>query len=333
MKKLYPIVVLILAAAFLLAACAPTPTQAPAATQAPATQAPPTQVPPTATNTAVPDLLSTVKARGTLVISTDPAYPPQSEIKASPQRTAGTKCTSDQKTLGEMEGFDIDVAAAIAKGLGVEPCWVTPDWTLITAGGWAGRWDISVGSMTITPERAKALYFAQPYYTTPAAMFVYKTNTTFATPADLSGQKVGVCGGCTYESFLDGSLVLPGENINFVVKNATIKTYDTDTTALSDLELGDGVRLSAVITAQPTGQTEINNGKPLKQLGDPLYFEYLAPAIDRSSSLDPHSFIAAVSQVVAGLHKDGTLSKLCIQWEGTDLTTAAATFDASQFGK
>jgi len=334
MKKFYAILAVMIATAFILSACGPAATpEEETATEAPAATLAPTQVPPTATNTAVPDLLSTIKARGTLVISTDPAYPPQSELKANPQRTAGTKCTSDQKTLGELEGFDIDVAAAIAKGLGVEPCFVTPDWTLITAGGWAGRWDISIGSMTITPERAKALYFAQPYYTTPAAMFVYKTNTTYTTPADLSSKKIGVCGGCTYESFLDGSLVLPGENINFTVKNATIKTYDTDSTALADLELGDGVRLDAVITAQPTGQAEINNGKPLKQLGDPLYFEYLAPAIDRSSSLDPHSFIAAVSQIVTSMHKDGSLSKLCIQWEGSDLTTAAATFDASQFGQ
>ncbi len=333
MKKLYTILALIMAAAFMLSACGPAATQGPAPTEVSVTQAPPTQVPPTATNTAVPDLLATIKARGTLIISTDPAYPPQSEIKANPQRTSGTKCTSDQKTTGELEGFDIDVAAAIAKGLGVEPCWVTPDWTLITAGNWAGRWDISVGSMTITPERAKALYFAQPYYTTPAALFVYKTNTSYTSPSDLGGKKIGVCGGCTYESFLDGSLILPGENINFSVKNATIKTYDTDSTALADLELGDGVRLDAVITAQPTGQAEIQNGKPLKQLGDPLYYEYLAPAIDRNSSLDPHSFIAAVSQIIQGLHKDGTLSKLCIQWEGSDLTTAAATFDASQFGK
>ena len=333
MKKLYTILAVIMAAAFLLTACGPAATPVPVPTELPATQAPPTQVRPTATNTAVPDLLSTIKARGTLVISTDPAYPPQSEIKANPQRTPGTKCTSDQKTLGELEGFDIDVAAAIAKGLGVEPCWVTPDWTLIVAGNWAGRWDISVGSMSIYQERAKVLYFAQPYYTTPAAAFVYKTNTTYKTPADLSGKKVGVCGGCTYESFLNESLVLPGENINFIVKNATIKAYDTDSTALADLELGDGVRLDAVITAQPTGQAEIKNGKPIKQLGDPVFSENLAPAFDRSSSLDPHSLVATVSQIIQGLHKDGTLSKLCIQWEGSDLTGPAAAFDASQFGK
>ena len=308
MKKLYIVMAVVIIAAFLLTACGGGASSA-------------------------KDLLSAVKARGTLIISTDPAYPPQSELKASPARTPGTKCTSDQKTLGELEGFDIDTAAAIAKGLGVEPCFVTPDWALITPGNWAGRWDISVGSMTITPERAKALYFSQPYYTTPAAAFVYKTNTTFKTPSDLGGKKIGVGASTTYESFLNGSLVVPGETINFVVKNATIKSYDTDSTALADLELGDGVRLDAVITAQPTGQAEIANGKPLKQLGDALYIEYLAPAFDRNSKLDPHSLIAAVSQIIAGLHKDGTLTKLCTQWEGSDLSAPAATFDASQFGK
>ena len=187
--------------------------------------------------------------------------------------------------------------------------------------------------MTITPERAKALYFAQPYYTTPAALFVNNSNTTYTQASDLSSKKIGVCGGCTYENFLNGSLVIPGEAINFVIKNANTKTYDTDSTALEDLSLGDGARLDAVLTAQPTGQEAIKNGKPLKQLGDPLYFEYLAPAIDRQSSLDAHTFIAKVSEIVAGLHKDGTLLQLSQKYYGADLTSAAATFDATQFGK
>ena len=330
MKKLHKLVFVLAMAALLLAACSAPP---PAATAAPPPAQAPTTVPPTTAPTAVPDLLSTVLARGTMVVSTDPAYPPQSALKASPARTPGTKCTADQKTLGELEGFDIDTSAAIAKALGVEVCFVTPDWTLITAGGWAGRWDLSVGSMTITPERAKVLYFAQPYYTTPAALFVNKANTTYVQASDLGGKKIGVCGGCTYESFLNGSLVIPGETINFVIKNAVIKTYDTDTTALEDLSLGDGVRLDAVLTAQPTGLQAITNGKPLKQLGDPVFFEYLAPAFDRNATLSPISFIAKVSEIVAGLHKDGTLLQLSQKYYGADLTTAAASFDASQFGK
>ena len=330
MKKLYTLLAVVLTAAFLLTACgAPAVTEAPA----PPTQAPPTQAPPPAAPTAVPDLLATVLARGTLVVSSDPAYPPQSALKENPVRTAGTKCTADEKTVGELEGFDIDTSAAIAKGLGVEACFVTPDWTLITAGGWSGRWDISVGSMTITPERAKVLYFAQPYYTTPAELFVYNTNTAYNSPSDLDGKKIGVCAGCTYESYLNGSLVIPGETITFAIKNADIKTYDTDSTALEDLALGDGARLDAVLTAQPTGQQAIDSGRPLRPVGNPVYFEYLAPAFDRQSSVDPISLIAKVSEIVAGLHADGTMAKLSQQWYKLDLVTAAATFDASEFGK
>ena len=60
------------------------------------------------------DLLAAVCEAGTLRVSTDPAYPPQSSLN---------------EQTGEYEGFDIDVAAEIAKRLGVAPpAWETPDW-------------------------------------------------------------------------------------------------------------------------------------------------------------------------------------------------------------
>ena len=95
-------------------------------------------------------LLAQVCDKGTLTASTDAAYPPQSKL--------------DPKT-GEYVGFDIDVATEIANRLGVDIAWETPPFEAITAGHWNGRWDMSVGSITITNERAKALHFTQPYYT------------------------------------------------------------------------------------------------------------------------------------------------------------------------
>ncbi|RIK32801.1 MAG: cysteine ABC transporter substrate-binding protein, partial [Chloroflexi bacterium] len=104
----------------------------------------------------------------------------------------------------------------------------------------------------------------------------------------------------------------------------------TDTSALQDLALGDGVRLDAVLTALPTGQAFIDGGNPLKQLGEPVYFEYLAPAIDRNSTLDPQSFLAAVTEQIQAMHTDGTLAALSEQYYGSDLVSAAATFDVTQ---
>lgn len=276
---------------------------------------------------AAADLLAEVQARGKLIVSTDPAYPPQSELVANVDAPADTRCTGDEKPANQFTGFDIDTAAEIAERLGVEVCFVTPDWTLITAGGWAGRWDLSIGSMTITPERMENLFFTQPYYTTPAAFFVHQDNTALTQPADLAGKKVGVCAGCTYEAYLDGSLSIPGETIDFVVTDAEVTGYDTDVPALEDLALGDGIRLDAVLTALPTGAGYIADGGPLKQLGEPVYFEYLAGAIDKSSPTDTAAFRAAVTEAIQAMHADGTLKQLSEQYYGTDLAAAAAGFD------
>ena len=301
MKKLYFVVTLLMVFSFLLSGCA---------------------------KTAAPsDKLAEILARGTLVISTDPAYPPQSELVESAERLANTKCTSDQQTSNQMQGFDIDVAKAIADKLGVEACFLTIAWDLITAGNWANRWDISIGSMTITPERMSKLYFTQPYYTTPAAFFVHADNTSFTQPSDLSGKKIGACTGCTYDAYIAGTLSIPGETIDYLVTGADFMGYDTDLYALQDLALGDGVRLDAVLTAQPLGANEINNGQPFKQLGDPVYFEYLAGAVDKASTPDPVPFLKKVSEIIVGLNSDGTLPQLSQKYYGLDLTTAATSFD------
>jgi polar amino acid transport system substrate-binding protein len=302
MKKIYLAVTLLSIFGLVLSSCATTPK-------------------------AAKDKLAEILARGYLIVSTDPAYPPQSQLVEGGARAATTKCTSDLHTSSELTGFDIGVAVAIAAKLGVEACFITPDWTLITSGSWANRWDISIGSMTITPERMTKLYFTQPYYTTPAAFFVNNANTTYTQPSDLSGKKIGACTGCTYDAFLAGTLQIPGETITYVVKNAQFTGYETDINALQDLALGDGVRLDAVLTAQPTGAGAIKDGMPLKQLGDPVYFEYLAGAIDKASTPDPIPFVKKVSEVIQGLNSDGTLLQLSQKWYSLDLTTAAAPFD------
>jgi polar amino acid transport system substrate-binding protein len=330
MKRSYLALTILVVLSVLLAACggAAAPT-----TSAPATAAPATVAPATSAPTSAPSKLDEIMKRGTLVISTDPAYPPQSQLVENASRASDTKCGSDQHTANELSGFDIDVAVAIAQGLGVEPCFVTPDWTLITGGNWSDRWDISVGSMTITPERMQVLYFSQPYYTTPAAFFVYKDNTTYTTPSDLSGKKIGACTGCTYDSYLHGNLQIPGEQINYVVQNANFVGYDTDLNALQDLALGDGVRLDAVLTAQPTGAGAIKDGLLLKQLGDPVFFEYLAAAFDKESTMDEAPFVSKVDSIIQKLHSDGTLLNLSQKYYAEDLTTAAGKFDVSMLNQ
>lgn len=253
------------------------------------------------------DLLASICEKGTLTVSTDPKYPPQSSF--------------DAKT-GEYEGFDIDVATEIADRLGVDIAWETPSWESITAGSWNGRWDLSVGSMTPTNDRQEVLDFTQPYYYTPAVVVVNDANTDIEDlETDLDGKNIGVCSGCTYEQFVNKDLAIKGFDFNFIIDDATATGYDTDTSALNDLALGDGVRLDAVITSLTTAQGFIDAGKPVKIVGQPVFYEPLAAAIDKSAAEDPTSFAEAVDTIVGDMHDDGTLTDLSEQWyDGTDLS-------------
>jgi polar amino acid transport system substrate-binding protein len=249
------------------------------------------------------NLLQEVKERGVLRVSTDPAYPPQ----------------SFQNESGEFEGFDIDVANEIAKRMGLETEWQTPSWDVITAGNWNGRWDVSVGSMTPTPDRQKVLHFTQPYYYTPAAVAVHEENTDITDlETDLDGKKVGVCAACTYEAYLNKALEIPGE-FDYVVDDATIKTYDTDSSAVQDLAIGDGTRLDAVMSALYTLK-EAEKNTPIKVVGDPVFYEPLAVSIDKEAPSDPQPLVDEIDKTLDEMHEDGTLTKLSEKWYGIDLS-------------
>jgi len=250
------------------------------------------------------DLLAEICEKGTLTVSTDPAYPPQSSL--------------DEQT-GEYEGFDIDVATEIAKRLGVEVGWETPAWDVITAGGWNARWDTSVGSMTPTNDRQEVLFFTQPYSYVPAVVVVGADDEEVSDlTTDLDGATIGVCSGCTYEQFLNKELNIEGYEFDFVVDDAEVSGYDTDTTALQDLANG---RVDAVITSLTTAQGYIDAGNPVKIVGDPIFYEPLGIAFDKSAEPSAESLVDAVDTIVGEMHDDGTLTSLSEEWYGTDLTT------------
>jgi polar amino acid transport system substrate-binding protein len=181
---------------------------------------------------------------------------------------------------------------------------------------------MSVGSMTVTAERAEVLNFSPAYYYTPASVAVHADNTTITDlTTDLDGKKVGVCGACTYDFWLQGSLDIPGYTFDYFVDDPQIVTYDTDSTAIQDLTLGDGARLDAVISAKPTLEGAIKKGRPIKLVGDPVFYEPLAVAFDRASDLDAQSLVDEVGRIIEEMHADGTLTELSMKWYGEDLTT------------
>jgi polar amino acid transport system substrate-binding protein len=247
------------------------------------------------------DLLSTIKARGVMRVSSDPNYKPQSFLNDK----------------GEMDGFDVDVSKEVAKRLGVKVEFVTPDWDTIVAANWGGRWDVSIGSMTVTPDRKKVLFFSSPYYYTPA-QFAVPNDSTLTSVDDLSGKTVCVGSGTTYENYLNGNLSLEGEKIIKQVSGVKVQTFSTDAECIQAFQAGRK-DFQAVLTAQPTVEDAVKSGAPIKKLGGPVYYEDLAAAMDQKIP-NSDSFVQAVSKAIDDMHKDGTLSKLSVKWYGVDLT-------------
>lgn len=270
------------------------------------------------------DLLGAINERGYILVSTDPNYEPQSFLNTAGSRPADTKCPSDALTTAEMQGFDVDVAIAIGDALGVETCFATPDWDLITAGSWADKWDLSVGSMTITTARQQVLDFSTPYYYTPAVIAV-RADSGLTSIAELEGEALCVGSATTYDQWLNGDiegLGLPASSIYAQAPaNVTVVPLPTDQECAQAIAAGrqDFV---GYVTSETVVNANIAAGFPVVKLGSAVYSEDLAAAVDKGASLPSASLLAEVSRIIEGMHADGTLSELSNKWFGEDLTQA-----------
>ena len=225
--------------------------------------------------------------KGQILVANDPNYAPQSYI--------------DPDT-NDLVGFDVDTALGMAEILGLEPVWKHPDWNTIPAGLQAGLYDVSIGSMTITPERQKTLDFTDPYYYTSGQIFIKKGGTQIAGPDDLAGKSVGVGDGTTYYEWLKANTT------------AVVKGYKTDLDAVPDLLNGN---IEFWMTAGPTGQQAILEGKPIEFSGKPLYYEDLAMAIKKGEA----DLLALLNYTVRTMHENGALTEMSKKWyNGIDLT-------------
>lgn len=251
------------------------------------------------------DLLATICERGTILVSTDPNYAPQSFLNPD----------------GTFEGFDIDVANAIGERLGVDVQFETPSFDAVVAGSWSGRWDISVGSVTVTEARLEILDFTQAYYYTPAQMAV--TDDSGITSLDaLAGQPICVGSSTTYQQWIEGELLLVGSPEPATPpEGATAFPLDTDQLCAQAIASGRD-DFEAFLSSSTTVQAAINEETPIVTVGDPVFFEALAVAVDKSDA-DHDALLAALDEIIGAMHEDGTLSQSSMTWfDGLDLTVA-----------
>jgi polar amino acid transport system substrate-binding protein len=248
------------------------------------------------------DYLQRIKDAGVIRMSTDGLYPPQSEL------------TPD----GSYVGFDIDVGTEIASRLGVEIEFTEPAWELLTAGSWGGRWDFSVGSMTITSPRQEVIDFTQPYYFTPAQLAAH-ADLGYTSVDELAGKTICMGAATTYVDWMGGTLDFGTESPEATPPEGSVATTLPTDRDCAQIWGGGRVDFEGWLTSSVTVQDAINDGLPVVALGEPVFYEPLAAAFDKGVE-DNDSLVAAVDAIIGEMHADGTLTELSIKHYGEDLT-------------
>ncbi|CAM3456971.1 transporter substrate-binding domain-containing protein [Cytobacillus oceanisediminis] len=199
---------------------------------------------------------------------------------------------------GSMSGFDIEVAEAVAKELGLEPVQNKFKFGGIVEGVKSGRFDAAVASHTITEERLQAVNFSTPYYYSGPQIYV-RPDSSVETLEDLEGLEIAVSKGSTYTA-----------NAEEVTDN--IQFYDSDVVALEALSKG---KHDAVITDFITGKEAIGAGMEIE--GKEL--------IGRSEQAiavakDNEELLEKVNEALETLRENGTLTEISKKYIGEDIT-------------
>jgi polar amino acid transport system substrate-binding protein len=141
---------------------------------------------------------------------------------------------------GDLIGFEVDVAKKIADDLGVKAEFVPTAWDGIIPALLAGKFDLIVSGMSITPARNLTVNFTIPYAHSGQGMVANKSLAAgFATLADFNKPEVTIAcrrgiAGCA-----------------FIEKNmpkATLRLFDDDAQALQEVLNG---RAHAWIASMP----------------------------------------------------------------------------------
>ncbi len=174
------------------------------------------------------DKTTEIKERGYFVVGLDDQFPPMG--------------FRDTKT-NTIVGFDIDLARATAKEMGLEVKFKPVEWDSIILSLNKGDIDVIWNGLTITPERAERIAFS-PAYLANRQIVVVAEKSAIKTLADCKGKVVGVQLGSSSEKAIK-------KNKEFAANISKLSQFENNTLALMDLAVG---RVDAVVVDEIVGR-------------------------------------------------------------------------------
>jgi polar amino acid transport system substrate-binding protein len=167
--------------------------------------------------------IEAIKKKGKLVVGTASGYYPFEMV--------------DKKN--ELVGFDVDIAKAIAKGMGVQIEFQNYAFSGLIPALQSSKIDLVIAGMTVTDKRKEVVDFSDTYFVSGQALLVNKSVPNVKKPEDLDKKDfvIAVSMGTTAD-----------QTASRIFKNATVKKFEGS--ALAGLELLNG-KAQAVVHETP----------------------------------------------------------------------------------
>lgn len=238
-------------------------------------------------NLAQKSTLNSIVQKGELRVGLDPGYMPF-EMK---------------NKKGKIIGFDIDIASAMAKGMGVKLVIVPTAWDGIIAGLLTDKYDIIIAGMTITQKRNLKVSFAHPYISVGQTLLA---NKKFAgkTWKDLDKSKYTIV----------AKIGTTGEiAAKEMFKHAKIRTFDSESDAAQEVING---KADAFIYDKPYNAIfYATKGKgKIVYMDKDLTYEPLGFAVKQGDPV----FINWLNNFLNQIKKDGRYQKMYNKWFKSD---------------
>lgn len=235
--------------------------------------------------------LDAIRARGELVIATDATYKP-----------------FETKAQGGIEGFDVDVAVELAKGLGVKLRWIDQEWSGVLGSLESGKADLVMAGVTITDERkAKGYLYSRPYFLSGQAIARRKGDASIQKPEDLVGKTVAVQAETTGQFAVEKLGVPKERQLRF---DGIQEGLQDAANAKSDACVGDEPTIKAYLASYPN----------LELVGPAFVKENLGIVAWKGNG----DLLAGVNRTLDEMVADGRYAKIYAKWIGEPFTPALA---------
>ena len=235
------------------------------------------------------DLLAQISDRGEMVFATEGTWSPW----------------TFHNEAGELTGFDIEVARAIADKLGVGATFAEGEWDGLLAGLDSGRYDTMANGVSVTPEREEKYDFTEPYAYNRIVV-ITTADSDIASMEDLEGKTTANTLGSSYATLAES---FGATNTGVDDFNQTIQLLES---GRIDATLNDEVVLYDYMNQHPDAALKIaaENDEPT----------HVAFPLRREAATE--SLLAAMNEAIAELREDGTLAELSQEFFGIDITEA-----------